>query len=67
MYRYIRKIHPDMKGSVIFGEPGREGTTVQQPPTLPTTGGLLSSILLIALLVVVAVSLLGWAVKRRSS
>ena len=80
-YQYICKIHPEMKGSVIFGEPQREGTTVrqpptttvqqppttgQQPPTVPKTGGV-SPILLIGLLVVVAVGLLGWAIKRRSS
>jgi plastocyanin len=73
MFRYICKIHPEMKGSVIFSEPGREATTVQQPPpvqqpptTIPKTGGL-SPILLISLAVVVAVGLLGWAIKRRSS
>ena len=33
MFRYICKIHPEMKGSVIFGEPQREATTVEQPPT----------------------------------
>ena len=65
-YKYFCKIHPDMKGSVTFGEPQREGTTVQQPPTVPRTGGL-SPILLIGLLMVVAVGLLGWAIKRRSS
>ena len=32
MFRYICKIHPEMKGSVIFGEPQREATTVEQPP-----------------------------------
>jgi plastocyanin len=91
-FRYICKIHPEMKGSVIFGsvifgEPKREPppvqqplpdqqpptsvqqppTTVQQPPTtIPRTGGL-SPIVLISLLVVVAVGVLGWAIKRRSS
>ena len=73
-FRYICKIHPEMKGSVIFGEPQREATTVEQPPatvpqpptTLPKTGGL-SPILLISLAVIVAVGLLGWAIKRRSS
>ena len=30
-FRYICKIHPDMKGSVIFGEPKREPPPVQQP------------------------------------
>jgi plastocyanin len=92
-FRYICKIHPDMKGSVIFGEPKREPppvqqplpvqqslpdqqppTSVQQPPTtvqqpattIPRTGGL-SPIVLISLAVVVAVGLLGWAIKRRSS
>ena len=85
-FRYICKIHPEMKGSVIFSEPQREATTVQQAPpnqqsppdqqpaatvpqpptTIPKTGGL-SPILLISLAVVVAVGLLGWAVKRRSS
>jgi plastocyanin len=86
MFRYICKIHPEMKGSVIFGEPQREATTVEQPPpvqqpppdqqppatvpqpptTIPKTGGL-SPILLISLAVIVAVGLLGWAIKRRSS
>jgi plastocyanin len=33
MFRYICKIHPEMKGSVILGEPQREATTVEQPPT----------------------------------
>jgi LPXTG-motif cell wall-anchored protein len=74
MFRYICKIHPEMKGSVVFGEPQREATTVEQPPatvpqpptTLPKTGGL-SPILLISLAVIVAVGLLGWAIKRRSS
>ena len=33
VFRYICKIHPEMKGSVIFGEPQREATTVEQPPT----------------------------------
>jgi plastocyanin len=33
MFRYICKIHPEMKGSVIFSEPQREATTVEQPPT----------------------------------
>src|SRR5215204_2431309 len=79
-FRYICKIHPDMKGRVIFGEPQREApavqpappeqqasTTVQQPPTVPRTGGL-SLILLISLPVLVAVgTFLGWAIKRRSS
>src|ERR687895_1901059 len=32
-FRYICKIHPEMKGSVIFGEPQREATTVEQPST----------------------------------
>src|ERR687894_2835006 len=32
-FRYICKIHPEMKGRVIFGEPQREATTVEQPPT----------------------------------
>ena len=37
-FRYICEIHPEMKGSVIFGEPQREATAVQpaspvqQPP-----------------------------------
>src|SRR5919112_455 len=31
-FRYICKIHPEMKGSVTFSEPQREATTVQQPP-----------------------------------
>ena len=89
MFRYICKIHPEMKGSVIFGEPQREAPTVEQPPTnqqpppvqqalpnqqpsdqqaptVPRTGGL-SPIVLISLAVVVAVGLLGWAIKRRSS
>src|SRR5829696_9810726 len=47
-FRYICEIHPEMKGSVTFGEPQRDGTavqqppttTVQQPPTVPRTGGL---------------------------
>ncbi len=74
-FRYICEIHPEMKGSVVFGEPQREGTaiqqppttTVQQPPTVPRTGGL-NPILPIGLLVViVAVGLLGWAIRRRSS
>src|ERR671921_685097 len=86
-FRYICKIHPEMKGSVTFSEPQREATTVQQPPapdqqapsiqqppapiqqlptTIPKTGGL-SPIVLISLLVVVAVGVLGWAIKRRSS
>jgi plastocyanin len=80
VFRYICKIHPEMKGSVILGEPQREATTVEQPPpdqqppatvpqpptTIPKTGGL-SPILLISLAVIVAVGLLGWAIKRRSS
>jgi len=79
-FRYICKIHPDMKGRVIFGEPQREApavqpappeqqasTTVQQPPTVPRTGGL-SLILLISLPVLVAVgTFLVWPIKRRSS
>jgi len=83
-FRYLCKIHPEMKGSVIFGAqreappvqqappdqqppPDQQApTTVQQPPTVPRTGGL-SPILLISLAVVVAVGLLGWAIKRRSS
>jgi len=73
-FRYICKIHPEMKGSVIVSEPGREASPVQQPSatvpqpptTIPKTGGL-SPILLISLAVVVAVGLLGWAIKRRSS
>ena len=79
-FRYLCKIHPQMKGRVIFGEPQREAppvqqpppdqqapTTVQQPPTVPRTGGL-SLILLISLPVLVAVGVfLGWAIKRRSS
>jgi plastocyanin len=44
----------------------REDTTVQQPPTGPSTGGT-SPVFLIGLLAVVAVGVLGWAVKRRSS
>ena len=35
MFKYICKIHPEMKGSVIFGEPQREATTVEQPPPVP--------------------------------
>jgi plastocyanin len=80
-YRYICKIHPEMKGSVIFGEPQREGTIVQpapadqqapttdqQPPKVPGTGGIRPSLLIIGLLpVLVGVGLLGWAIKRRSS
>jgi plastocyanin len=73
-YRYFCKIHPEMKGSVAFGAPPGEGTTVQQPPTptdqqpptVPRTGGF-SPILPLGLLVVVTVGLLGWAIKRRSS
>jgi len=85
-FRYICKIHPEMKGRVVFGEPQPEArpeqqpppvqqppadqqapTTVQQPPTtIPKTGGL-SPIMLISLAVLVAVGLLGWAIKRRSS
>jgi plastocyanin len=72
-YSYICKIHPAMKGRVIFSEPEREATTVQQPPatvpqpptTIPKTGGV-SPILLISLAVVVAVGLLGWLIKRGS-
>src|SRR5215207_5394894 len=30
-FRYICKIHPEMKGRVIFGEPKREAPPVQQP------------------------------------
>jgi plastocyanin len=74
-YRYICKIHPDMKGSVIFSEPGREATSVQQPPatvpqpptTIPKTGGLSPILLISVSAVVVAVGVLGWAIKRRSS
>jgi plastocyanin len=100
-YRYICKIHPDMKGSVSFGEPKREGTTtveppppppvqqppstvqqpspppvqqptpspVQQPPTVPKTGGLSPLLLICSLAVVlmVAVGVLGWVIRRRSS
>ena len=84
-FRYICKIHPEMKGSVIFGaqreappvQPAppvqqppttdqQPPTPEQQPPTIPSTGGL-SPILLISLAVIVAVGLLGWAIKRRSS
>ena len=73
MFRYICKIHPEMKGSVIFSEPGREASPVQQPSatvpqpptTIPKTGGV-SPILLISLAVVVAVGLLGWLIKRGS-
>ncbi len=36
-YRYLCEIHPDMKGSVTFSEPQREGTTVQEPPAVGTT------------------------------
>jgi len=77
-FRYICKIHPQMKGSVIFSEPQPEATTVQQPPpvqqplpdqqpptTIPKTGGL-DPIVLISLAAVVGVGLLGWAIKRRS-
>src|SRR5215207_4550616 len=74
-FRYICEIHPEMKGSVTFGEPQRDGTTVQQPPTttvqqpptVPRTGGLNPILPIGLLVVVVAVGLLGWAIKRRSS
>jgi len=74
-FRYICEIHPEMKGSVTFGEPQRDGTTVQQPPTttvqqpptVPRTGGLNPILPISLLVVVVAVGLLGWAIKRRSS
>ena len=73
-YEYLCKIHPEMKGSVIFGQPQREATTDQQPPTtvqqppttIPRTGGL-SPILLISLVVMGVAGLLGWAIKRRSA
>src|SRR5829696_9381911 len=32
-FRYICEIHPEMKGSVTFGEPQRDAPTVEQPPT----------------------------------
>jgi plastocyanin len=74
-FRYICKIHPQMKGSVIFGEPQREATIVQQapttdqqPPSVPGTGGLSPTLLIIGLLpVLVGIGLLGWAIKRRFS
>jgi plastocyanin len=72
-YEYFCKIHPDMKGSVTFGERGehattqeREGTTVQQPAAVPSTGGL-NPFLLMGLLVVITMGALGWLVKRGSS
>jgi plastocyanin len=33
-FRYICKIHPEMKGSVIFSEPKPEAPPVQQPPPI---------------------------------
>ncbi len=36
-YQYLCKIHPQMKGRVIFSDPQREATTVQPaPPVQPT-------------------------------
>jgi plastocyanin len=75
-YRYICKIHPDMKGRVMLGEPKREGAAtvkqpppppVQQPPTVPKTGGLSPLLLISSLVVVVGVSVLGWVIRRRAS
>ena len=75
-YRYICKIHPDMKGRVMLGEPKREGAAtvkqpppppVQQPPTVPKTGGLSPLLLISSLAVVVGVSVLGWVIRRRAS
>ena len=97
-YRYICKIHPDMKGSVIFAEAEREATTaphpqppvqppptpveqppppvqesppppVEQPPTVPRTGGLSPTLLIsgLAVALVVAVGIVGWVIRRRSS
>jgi plastocyanin len=66
-YRYLCEIHPDMKGSVTFGEPQREGTIVQQPSAVPPRTGGLGPILVIGLLVVIAVGILGWVIKRRSA
>jgi plastocyanin len=103
-YRYICKIHPNMRGRVIFAEAEREATTaphppppvqpsptpveqppppvheppppveqppppVEQPTTVPRTGGL-SPILLIsglAVALVVAIGVVGWVIRRRSS
>ena len=36
-FRYICKIHPEMKGSVTFGEPQREAPSVQQAPPRPAS------------------------------
>jgi len=33
-FRYICKIHPEMKGRVIFGEPKREALPVEQAPPI---------------------------------
>lgn len=47
---------------------GREDTTIQQPAIPPSTGGLNPVLLLgLPVVVVVAVVILGWTVKRRSS
>jgi len=76
-YRYYCEIHPDtMRASVTLSESRQEATTqitedttTQQPPAVPSTGGInaiiLSGLLVVVAAVVVAVSVLGWTIRRR--
>jgi len=79
-YRYYCELHPNMmKASVTLSESGqeatttqvvREDTTLQQPPAVPSTGGLnpilLFGLFVVMAVVVIGVSVLGWAIRRRS-